>query len=115
MLETVALAVHLQDVHVVGEVVQQRSGEAFRAEDLGPLVEGKVGGRQDGIPLVALAEDSKSSSAPVRDRGTKPSSSMISIFGRESRRCKLNSRRLVRRPWEPPETASLAPSSGTSA
>ena len=40
-LEAVALAVHLQDVHVVGEPVQHRSGEAFRAEDLGPLVEGQ--------------------------------------------------------------------------
>ena len=37
--------------------VQQRSGEPFRAEDLGPFVEGQVGGHQDGAPLVALAED----------------------------------------------------------
>ena len=36
---------------------QQRSGEPFRAEDLGPFVEGQVGGHQDGAPLVALAED----------------------------------------------------------
>ena len=41
VLEAVALAVHLQDVHVVGEPVQHRSGETFRAEDLGPLVEGQ--------------------------------------------------------------------------
>ena len=51
-LEAVALAVHLQDVDVVGEPVQQRPGEPFRAEDLSPLVEGQVGGRQDGAPLV---------------------------------------------------------------
>ena len=38
---------------------QQRSGEPFRAEDLGPLVEGQVGGHQDGSPLVALAEGLK--------------------------------------------------------
>ena len=56
-LESVALAVHLQDVHVVGEAVQQRAGEPFRAEDLGPLIEWEVGGHQDGAPLVALAED----------------------------------------------------------
>ena len=43
-LEPVALAVHFQDVDVVGEPVQQRPGEPLRAEDLGPLVEGKVGG-----------------------------------------------------------------------
>ena len=39
--------------------VQQRAGEPFRAEDLGPLVEGQIGGHQDGSPLVALADDLK--------------------------------------------------------
>ena len=57
MPKVVAVAVHLQDVDLVGEAVQQRSGEAFRAEDLGPFVEGQVGGDQDGAPLVALAKD----------------------------------------------------------
>ena len=33
---------------VMGESVQQGSGQAFRAEDLGPLIEGQVGGDQDG-------------------------------------------------------------------
>ena len=42
-LEAVAVAVHLQDVHVVGEAVQQRSGESLRPEHLGPFVEGLVG------------------------------------------------------------------------
>ena len=56
-LEAVAVTVHLQDMDVVGEPVQQCAGEAFRAEDLGPLVEGQVGGDQDGAPFVALAED----------------------------------------------------------
>ena len=55
--EAVAVAVHLQDMDVVGEPVQQRAGEAFRSEHLGSLVEGQVGGDQDGAPLVALAED----------------------------------------------------------
>ena len=40
---------------MVGEAVQQC--EPFRAKDLGPLVEGQVGGHQDGASLVALAED----------------------------------------------------------
>ena len=48
MTEAVAVAVHLQDVDVMGEAVQQRAGEALRAEHLGPLVEGEVGGDQDG-------------------------------------------------------------------
>ena len=42
---------------MVGEPVQQRSSEAFRAEDLSPFIEGEVGGHQDGAPLVALAEN----------------------------------------------------------
>ena len=40
----------------MGTPVQQRPGEPFRAEDLGPFVEREVGGHQDGAPLVALAE-----------------------------------------------------------
>ena len=35
-LELVAVAVHLQDVDVVGEPIQQGSGQAFRAEHLSP-------------------------------------------------------------------------------
>ena len=41
---------------MVGEAVQQRAGEALRAEDFGPLVESEIGGYKDGAPLVALAE-----------------------------------------------------------
>ena len=57
MAEPVALSVHLQNVDVVGEAVQQCAGEMLRPEDLSPLVEGQVGGHQDGAPFVALAED----------------------------------------------------------
>src|ERR1035438_9361472 len=42
LLEAIAVAVHLQDVDVVGKAVEQGSGEAFGAEDLGPLLEGQV-------------------------------------------------------------------------
>ena len=42
---------------MVGETVQQRAGEALRAEHLGPLVEREIGGHQDGAAFVALAED----------------------------------------------------------
>ena len=41
-LESVALAVQLQDVDVVGETVEQRAGEPFRAENFRPLVEGQL-------------------------------------------------------------------------
>ena len=42
---------------MVGETVQQRAGEALRAEHLGPLVEREIGGHQDGAAFAALAED----------------------------------------------------------
>ena len=68
-LETVAVAVHLQDVAMVGEAVQQGPGEPLRPEDLGPLVEGKVGGHQDGAPLVSLAEDLEEQFRPGGGQG----------------------------------------------
>ena len=109
------VAVHLQDVDVVGETVQQRSGQALRPEHLGPFVEGQVGGDQDGAPLVALAEDLEEefragggqgdeaqfvddqqvqarALSLVGDRGTKPSSSMISRPRRDSWRWWLRRR-----------------------
>ena len=91
-LKTVAVDVHLQDVDVVGEPVQQRSGQPLRPEDRGPLVEGKVGGYQDGAPLVALAEDLEEQFRSCGDRGTKPSSSMISRPRRDRFRCRLSRR-----------------------
>ena len=73
VLEAVALAVHFQDVDVVGEAVQQRAGEVLRSEHLGPLVEEQVGRHQDGAPFVALAEDLEEefrSGGGQGDRGT---------------------------------------------
>ena len=55
--EAVALAVHLQDVNAVSKAIQQGAGEVFRAENLGPLVEGQVGSDEDRPSLVSLAED----------------------------------------------------------
>ena len=46
LLQAVAVAVHLQDVDVVGEAVEQGSGKALGAKDLGPLLEGQVAGDQ---------------------------------------------------------------------
>ena len=56
----------------MGEPVQQRSGEPFRAEALGLFVEGQVGGHHDGAPFAALAEDLEEEFSPVGDRSTKP-------------------------------------------
>lgn len=42
LLEAEALAIHLKDVDVMCEAVEERAGEAFGSEDLGPLIEGQV-------------------------------------------------------------------------
>jgi len=39
LIEPVAVAVHLQDMDVVGEPVEQRAGEPFGTEHAGPFVE----------------------------------------------------------------------------
>ena len=55
--ESVTLAVHLEDVDMVGEPNEQRAGEALGGEDAGPFVEGKIASDDGGTALVALAED----------------------------------------------------------
>ena len=62
-----------QDVDVVGEAVQQRAGQSLRSEHLGPLVEGQVGGHQDGAALVALAEDLEEQFRPGGGTGGRTS------------------------------------------
>jgi hypothetical protein len=54
--ETIAVAVHLEDVDVVGQPVEQRAGQTLGAEDLGPFVEGQVAGDQGGAAFVALRD-----------------------------------------------------------
>ena len=44
----------------------------FRAEDLGPFVEGEVGGDQDGPALVAVAEDLEEQFRPGGGQGDEP-------------------------------------------
>jgi hypothetical protein len=57
LLETVAVAVHLEYVDVMGEAVEQGAGEPLGAEDLGPFVKGQIAGDQDGCAFVSLAKD----------------------------------------------------------
>ena len=57
MLEPEAVTVHLEDMDVVREAVEQRAGEALGAEHTGPLVEGQVAGNDDRAALIAPAED----------------------------------------------------------
>ena len=55
LVEPIAVAVHLKDVDVVGEAVEECTGEPLRTEHLGPFVEGQIGGDQGRAALVALA------------------------------------------------------------
>lgn len=56
LVEPKALAVHLEDMDVVGEAIEQSAGEALGAEHLGPFIERKVACHQGRAALVALAE-----------------------------------------------------------
>ena len=44
MGETIAVAVHFQDMDVMGEPVEQRAGEPLGTEHAGPFVEREVRG-----------------------------------------------------------------------
>ena len=59
MGETVAVAVHLEDMDVVGEPVEQGAGQALGAEHGCPLVEGQVAGDDGGAAFVPLGEHLK--------------------------------------------------------
>jgi hypothetical protein len=56
LLEAVAVAVHLQDVDMMGEPVQQCAGEPFGTEDFGPFLEWQVACHQCGGAFIALTE-----------------------------------------------------------
>ena len=51
-----AVAVELEDVDVVGETVQQRTGQQLGAKDAGPLLEGQIAGDHPAAALVTLTE-----------------------------------------------------------
>ena len=44
LFEAIALAVHFQNVDMVGQAIQQRSGQAFGTEDFRPFIERQIGG-----------------------------------------------------------------------
>src|SRR5713226_4355515 len=57
LFEPIAVAVHFEDVDVVGQSVEQRTGQPLGSEHAGPLVEWQIAGDDGGAALVALAED----------------------------------------------------------
>ncbi len=54
--EPVALAIHLEDVDVVGQAIEKSAGQSLGSEGPGPLVERQVAGDERGAPLVALRD-----------------------------------------------------------
>ena len=56
LIETVTIAVHLQNMNVVGEAVEQCPRQAFGAEHFGPLVEGKIASQQCGPEIELVGE-----------------------------------------------------------
>ena len=59
LCESIALAVHFEDMDVVGEAIEQGAGEPLGAKHAGPLVERQVAGHDGRAALVTLAEDLK--------------------------------------------------------
>src|SRR3954447_529645 len=59
LLEPITLAIHLQDVDVMREPVEQRAGEPLGGKDAGPFVKGQIAGHQGRAALVALTEHLK--------------------------------------------------------
>ncbi len=57
LIKPVAVPIHFQYIHMMGEPIKQRSGQALRAEHLRPLVKWQIAGHQYGASLIALAED----------------------------------------------------------
>ena len=39
LADAIAFAIHFKDAHMVGQPIQQRTGQSFRSEGFGPFVE----------------------------------------------------------------------------
>ena len=70
MFEPIAVAIHLEDMNVVSEAVEQCAGQAFGGEHAGPFIERQIAGDDDRAAFVALLKVSNRSSAPVGESGT---------------------------------------------
>jgi hypothetical protein len=57
VLQTVALALRLQNVAAVREPVQRRSREPFAAQDFGPVLEGQVRCHDQAVAFVGRRDD----------------------------------------------------------
>src|SRR5258708_11066815 len=59
LAESVALAIHLEDVAVMAEAVEQRRRHPLPLEDLAPLAERQVRRHQQAASLVSIGEDAE--------------------------------------------------------
>jgi hypothetical protein len=57
VFQAIGVAIHLQDMNVVGQPVEQRAGQPLGPEHAGPFFEWQVGGDDRRAALMALAED----------------------------------------------------------
>src|SRR3954451_7465947 len=65
LAEPVALAIHLENVAVMAEPVEQRRRHPLPLEDLAPLAERQVRRHQQAAPLVAVGEDAEQQLHPA--------------------------------------------------
>jgi hypothetical protein len=57
VFEPITVAIHLEDMNVVSEAIEQCAGQAFGGQHAGPFIEGQIAGDDDRTAFVALAED----------------------------------------------------------
>jgi len=69
LFEPIAVAVQFEDVDVVGQSVEQRTGQPLGPEHAGPLVEWQIAGDDGGAALIALAEDLEQELGAGRRKG----------------------------------------------
>ncbi len=56
LCQAIALAVHLEDVDVVGQPIEERAGQALGAEGFRPFIKWQVARDQRGPALIALRD-----------------------------------------------------------
>ncbi len=64
LIEAVTITVHLENIDVMGQAVEQRASESVGAEGLGPFVEGQIAGDHGRAAFIALREDFKQQLRP---------------------------------------------------
>src|SRR5437016_14518613 len=72
LFEPVAVAVHFEDMDVVGQPIEQRAGQPLGPEHAGPLVERQIAGDEGGAAFVTLAEDLEQELCSGRRQGHIP-------------------------------------------